>query len=654
VTFKKDAHIVKCLSAVLIAAAALAVRAADFVPQSLTLRGEIVIGCAAESAAIDFAANDLATDFGKVLGKPARVSRGTNGVVAIRIDPTLMTPESWRIEIAPAGIVISAADNLGAIFGIYEFSEKLLGVDPLWFWKDMEPARKDELVLPSQTFSSQTAAFHYRGWFVNDEDLLTEWKPGSGKRDLDYPYYNDVISLEIADRIFEALLRSGGNLVIPASFVDVMNPPEASLLRRAVERGLYVTQHHIEPLGVSHFGFETYWKKRGEKTAFSYSSDPDRVRKTWTDYAKTWREIAGDQVIWQLGLRGRGDRPVWVSDKGVKADNAGEFVSRAFADEWKIIRNVDPRPVPPATTTLWSEGSDLMRKGALKIPPGVTVVFADEGRSQMMQDDFRETKREPGRDYGAYYHLAFWIEGPHLVQGTRPEKMKRNFDALISKGDTNYAIINVSNVREHVLGISAAMEIMRRGSAWDENDFLSRWSPPEVQNLYREFHASFVELSGDRLLQDGTCYILAKQMLDVLEKGKRYSSPAFSPANGTLPDALASSIARLDGVIRNYSSSQIPAARRGLYDFNLRAQAAMLRHFYACLRELSLAFDDRAHLSPACAEMDELLKSRETCATGRWAGWYRGDKKENLPALLQRMQDLAAAAKDRPAGGKFQ
>jgi hypothetical protein len=615
------------------------------------LFGAVTIASPHKEPAIQHALRDLASDCEKVLGQPARLVEGSDGAIVVRLDAALSQPESWRIEIDSKRAVITASDTLGAVFGIYGFSERLLGVDPLWYWKDLEPVRRDELFLPAQVLVSQPAAFRYRGWFVNDEDLLTEWKPGSGPRFLDYPFYQQVISLDVADRIFEALLRSGGNLVIPASFVDVMNPPEAELVRRAVARGLYVTQHHIEPLGVSHFAFETYWKQRGEKAAFSYSTDPERVRQTWTVYARKWRELAGDQVLWQLGLRGRGDKPVWASDKGVTAADAGAFVSRALADQWAIVRAVDPRPQPPATATLWLEGSDLMRRGTLKFPPGITIVFADEGRSQMLQDDFRQTPREPGHTYGTYYHLAFWSEGPHLVQGTWPEKLKRNFDALLAKGDTHYAIVNVANVREHVLGLAAAMEIMQQGSAWDEREFLVRWAPPVLDEAYREFLASFVELPGDRLLQDGSCFVLAsRHLLPALEKGPARVPAAFFPKGGQEPralaEALAKSLARLDRVVRDYPSDKIPAGRRAFHDCHLRVQAAMLRHYYGYVRELVLALDDRQHLRSAVAELEELLGVRQSAAAGKWAGWYHGDRKENLPALLERTRALASRRAD--------
>jgi len=607
--------------------------------EMLHLRGAVTIASPETGPAVRCAVRDLAADFAAVLGATPRMVDGRQGDVVVRLDGTLKRPESWRIAISPAGITITGADPLGAVYGIYRFSQQWLGVDPLWYWKELRPQRRTELVLEPQSLTSTAPVFRYRGWFVNDEDLLTEWKPGGGQRTLDYPFYQQVIAPEVADRVFEALLRSGGNLVIPASFVDVMNPPEAALLHHAVERGLYVTQHHVEPLGVSHFAFETYWQRQGEKVKLSYAQDPERVRRTWTAYARRWRELAGDQVIWQLGLRGRGDRPVWASDSTVREADAGTLVSRALADQWNIVHAVDPRPSPPATTTLWMEGSQLMHRGLLKFPPGVTIVFADEGRTQMLQDDFRLTERVSQHSYGIYYHLAFWAQGPHLVQGTQPERIKRNFDALCARGDTHYAIVNVSNVREHVLGIAASMQIMQSGAAWDDREFLRRWSGPLLHDAYRELLASFVQLPGAQLLQDGTCCVLANRLLGALKK--REPHPPAEYASPQLAHALGASIARLDRLAAAYPAQAIPADQRAFYDVHLRIQAAMLRQYYAYLRELLLSFDDRQHVHAAALELERLLAVRRPAAVGRWADWYRGDKKENLPALLEKTRSIA-------------
>jgi len=602
----------------------------------LTDAAAVTIAVPPNESGVRLAAEDLARDFEWVLGRRAAIADGAAGTIIVRIDPAVQGPERYRIQIAEDRVAISGSDALGAIFGIYRFSQEFLGVDPYWFWKDVRPARRKEIVLEPRTIESKPSTFRYRGWFVNDEDLLTEWKDGGGKRFLDYPFYQVVVVPEVADRVFETLLRAGGNLVIPASFVDVMNPPEAALVERAVARGLYVTQHHIEPLGVSHFAFETYWAKQGEKAAFSYVKDPDRVRKTWAVYAKKWREIAGDRIIWQLGLRGRGDQPAWASDKGVTQADAGKIISRALADEMGIVRSVDPRPQPPATLTLWAEGSALMSQGAIDVPKGVTIVFADKGASQMLQADFGSTPRTADHTYGVYYHIAYWMNGPHLVQGARPAKIWRNFGALIAKGDTHYAVINVSNVREHLLGVEAATSIMRSHGEWTEDAFWKAWSPPALRPLYQEFLASFVDLGGDALLQDGTCYGAAKRLVDMLAAGRKGLAADFKPR----PEALAQAVARLDRVIAEFPKVELPPETREFYTVNLLVQAEMLRGMYEYLRQLELALDDRSRLPVAVAALEGVLKSRQRAEQGQWANWYRGDKKENLRALLERTRAL--------------
>lgn len=621
----------------------------------MRIAGSLSISGPRDIPAVRLALADLAADAELVLGGTARIVDVADAPVVVRIDPALGT-ECWRLEVSSQQALITGGDALGAVYGIYQFSERYFGIDPLWWWKDLPPSRRDTVTIPCGTTVSKPNAFRWRGWFVNDEDLLSEWKPGSGRRHLDYPFYQQVVATEVIDRMLEALLRSGGNLAIPASFIDVMNPPEAALVARVVERGLFITQHHIEPLGVSHFAFETYWQAKQEKAVFSYASNPDKVRATWMEYARTWYALAGDRIIWQLGLRGRGDRPPWASDKGVTRAAAGEFVSRAMADQWSIIRAIDPRPEPPATATLWMEGADLMSEGSLRFPPGTIIVYADEGRSQTLPAYCRTTPRQPGHGYGIYYHVAFWAEGPHLLQGTLPTKIKQAFDVVTATGDARYAIINVANIREHVLGIDAAMEAMRQGETWDADRFLDRWSPPELQDAYRDLLGSFVTLPGNRLLQDGTIWeLVSRQVLPSLEKGALRIARDFIPNGGRdhhdLADALATAIARLDRTIAQQAIvDRQPEPRRGFHTFHLMLQARMLRHEYAWLRHLLLVPDDRSHLQEAIAELGALLMARTAAEMGKWEHWYRGDRKVNLPALLERTRRLSSRSASHSPG----
>jgi hypothetical protein len=600
--------------------------------ESLILQESVTVRDDTEASAVRLAVQDLMTDLERVLQRPPRpVSAKEPAQIVVTIDPALDAAEKWVRSVDRDRLTIAGSDALGAVFGIYAFCRDELGVDPMWFWKEVPPAPQREIRIPHGQLTSSTPIFRYRGWFINDEDLLTEWREPGGPRFIRYPFYQQVISVEVADRIYEALLRSGGNLVIPASFVDVMNPPEAALVRRAAERGLYVTQHHIEALGVSHFGFENYWRKRSINRPFNYGRAPEAVREVWRAFAARWVELAGDRVIWQLGLRGKGDTAIWNSDPSIRRVEAGRFITRAIAEQWQIVCAVDPRPTPPATATLWLEGSQLMSEGALDFPPDVTVVFADQGRSQQMNRDFHQTERRGDRTYGVYYHVGFWASGPHLLQGTQPGRVKAVFDQVIAKGDTHYAIVNVCNVREHVLGIQACMAAMQ--GPWDADAWLHAWCPPALYPLYRDLLDSFLPLGKDRILQDGELFLILRRYVKALDAGKPL-------ADGRSAEQLSDTINKLTDIIERYPAVELPPRLRNFHDVHLLTQARMWRSLLRCLRALKQAGADPAAIVAAQSALDEFLRVRRRAARGSWEHWYRGDKKVNVPVLRNQVQSL--------------
>lgn len=604
----------------------------------LILSGSITILDSTSDAAVRRAAQDLARDFTWILQEPARIAESGAGVVRIEIDTALNDAEAWRIDVTPVGVVIRGADTLGAVFGIYQFSRRCLGVDPLWFWKDLFPAPRPVIELPIGNIESQPPAFRFRGWFLNDEDLLSEWKSGGGRRFIDYPFYGQVIHADVLDAVLEAVLRCGCNLVIPASFVDVMNEAEARLVRQVVERGLYVSQHHVEPLGVSHFGFDNYWRRRGENAAFTFGENPERVLQTWRDFAQRWYDLAGRQIVWQLGLRGRGDRPIWAHDTSVSADQAGAFITRAMELQRQIVGDIDPRPSPPATTTLWAEGAELMASGALTFPRDVTIIFSDSGGAQLFQEDFHTTPREPGRTHGVYFHPAVWSRGPHLVQGVTPHRVREQMGLAVERGDTHYAIINVANVREHVMAIEAATEVMSHGSGFDPDAFLRAWAPTSLHDAYRDLLTAAFDLSEGRLMQDGLAFGLCRDLLAGM-----CSVPAASASEALkrspidpalLLERTAAAAALLDRVIDSFPHASLSPAQRPFATANLYVQAIILRGAFRCLLALAAAYDGPRSLADAHAAIREAVDARGIAEQGRWRHWYRGDVKVNMLGLL--------------------
>src|ERR1017187_6073790 len=210
-----------------------------------------------EPIALRKAAADLANDLEKVFGKRVREasepSKSGPVVICVSLDENLPAgvakpPTHETLLIQPVNqpwpgvrqaVVLTGSDLRGAIYAVYEFSHRHLGVDPFYWWTDNAPPRRARVVVPAAKLQDGPPAFRYRGWFINDEDLLTGWKPGTKD--------GAGISLEVWDRIYEASLRLKGNMMTPGTFLF----PDEPQVKAARDRGIVITQHHIEVVGTN-------------------------------------------------------------------------------------------------------------------------------------------------------------------------------------------------------------------------------------------------------------------------------------------------------------------------------------------------------------------------------------------------------------------
>jgi hypothetical protein len=641
---------------------------------------------AGETEPVRLAVADLVSDVARITGRTLRVvdrlDECGRPCLAVETVPDGRW-ESYRIAETSSGLRIQGSDARGTIFGVYAFLEQYVGVDPLYFWTGREPRPRPALSWESVSLNSGEPAFRYRGWFINDEDLLTEWKDGGGKRDIDYPYYHQVTHPDVLERVFEAALRLQYNLVIPASFTDIANPAEERMVRAATRRGLMVSMHHVEPMGVSAFAFNNYWKTRGGSVPYTFHSRRAEFEQVWRWYAARWARYPG--VVWQLGLRGIADRPAWHHDPTAPAtDEArGAMISEAIALQRAIVASVDPRKHPPMTPTRWMEGAELNRRGLLKIPEGVTVVFADNSPGWRMQADFHETPREPGRTYGIYYHHAVWGWGPHLVQGVPPWKTEEIFRDALRKRTAHYAILNVSNVREFALGLAASSRMLRRMDGFDGRDYLRQWcrerfgaaAADAAEAYQRLFDAYYVDPeTGTPALLDGTSLAMGKRLLGALLRGQTGRSPSAAqsldrfmpnmpnPGAYPLPKLLEVTARQRAAVERAGENAgaiarRLAGADRAFFESNFMAQqgifAGILGWLECAVRaNLATGRAEAAREAKRALEQFARVRAAQTLATrGEWKDWYRGDRKMNLAAAEKLTRDVVAFL-DAKAGEK--
>ncbi|NBB21979.1 hypothetical protein GVN20_21660 [Runella sp. CRIBMP] len=632
-----------------------------------------------ELESVQLAVKDLVSDVQKITGKTLEIATAkVPGRQAVFIETQQNTDaENYRIQTKNGNLYISGSNALGTISGIYYFTEKYLGVDPMYFWNNREPAKQRVLAWQEIDVQSQTPTFKYRGWFINDEDLLTEWQESNGKRTIDYPYYQQVVSPKTMAKVCETALRLRFNLIIPASFIDIRNPAEAALVQEATRRGLFVSMHHVEPMGVSAFSYFNYWKeKEGTKPGvgpplFSYFSNKEKVEEVWELYAKEWAKYPN--LIWQIGLRGIADRPMWLADPNTPQTDAdrGKLISEAMAFQMQLIKEVDKRPNPPVTTTLWAEGSTLNQAGYLQIPENVTIVFADNSPGWRWQADFFQTKRSPKNSYGVYYHHQLWGSGPHLVPIVSPAQTHKVLSQAIEKGDTTYCIMNVSNVREFSLGIAASAAMLVDFKNFSVQAFNAQWfkerfgnSSKPAQQVYQAYFESFEvnDKTGTPILMDGQINGLAAGILSELKwqltdsvqyqallKKKHQETDESKWIKSAIGDMLSGNLTNkelLQRVIRQKNgllkaenmAQQIENNAFFLTDFaaHLKIMLGLTAWLENCL-EAKIAADEhnltktKIHLQKALECFSVIREGQRLKSQGeKWRNWYRGDKKMNL------------------------
>lgn len=608
-----------------------------------------------DAPAVRLAALDLQRDLRRLSGQATGFPFSVAGQIEIRTVPG--EPESYTVEVGTC-VSITGGDVLGTIYGIYAFCDRCLGILPVHRLVDVFPATVSSLTLSPCRFTSPKRAVRWRGWFLNDEDLLSKLVLSGGKRHIDYPFYQDVMDTEVLDMVLETALRLEVNLVIPASFLDILNPDEKKLADAVCARGLYISQHHVEPVGVSYFAADAYMRAHGTAgEAVSFVSNRSRMEEIWQTYINAWA-VYGPQVVWQLGLRGKGDEAVWKADPSAPmTDEArGRLITDAIATQYEMIRQAVGGSFE-STATLWNEGSMLYGKGFLRLPEDTVAIFADFGISQLFGSDFYTMPRLPGKRYGVYYHSAFWALGPHLTEGCRPRKMVYSLRQAAERKTLYYAILNVSNVRPVHYSTMVYAQVLRDPEHADADIITRRLDErlfgeagAQINRLRSAYYDAFADFGTpilretaekwqffyhdhgalpftENAVTDGYLATYIKASL----KGKKCSA---HPEEALARSALTCSETKFAKLWDALCSPTLPQSEY-LEQFLKQQTLHMLLLTRSALAMQDMFAGNEGAKETLCATLEQLLQARKVLEKGRWAHWHRGDQKMDIPLLLR-------------------
>ena len=670
--------------------------------------------------AVVLAVADLQADFGRTLNAGFRRCddplKAT--VVLVNLEATSWPGlkieagqwERYEIAVQENRIIIAGSDRRGLLYGIYQFSRRVLGVDPLWFWIPETPKPLERADARRAVTVSGIPTFKYRGWFINGEDLLEEWDYGSYREAVDwYGVKHKAISYETYDRLFQTMLRLRVNLIIPATVMDIADAETRQVYEMIRRRGLLFSQHHIEPVGVCpSYAFRNYCRRHNHDENFSWTNNRDVVEDCWREHINLIAEFE-DSVVWQLGYRGAGDVPFWKTESNAPTDmpSRAAVINNAVARQYALIRErVGTTRRTPCTATLWWEGNVLYKQGLLRFPEEVMVIISDVARTQMLPRPL--PTRDAGRKYGIYYHTSYWSTGPHAIQGNPPSNVFENYRFALSAGAREYSMHHVSNLRPFLPIVQGVADFTFNSDAFNEKAYMGDYCEKHfglrcTGHLYEKFFAAFVHRDEDelRLMNarwlDGALGLMTRRSIALCMEyigkpaeqafGRFMSETAFRlqliKGIGPIPDVtnhrnpdswlsrgwcelyryaqplLSDSLGRWRELVDNVESHRASLeSDTDLYDSNLYWQSIVGRELtFAALNSLkAMACWEQREMNQVHALLvriadaldNAVSKGRELAEQDHFRGWTGGDRYMGMRSMRDQLRGLAEALQ-RPA-----
>ncbi len=449
----------------------------------LTRHSEIRI-VSGSTGPIERAVTDLRADMERAL--PAHLSPdashlSASAAIEIHNREGGLDDETYRIHRSPdAGtLCIEGGNELGTIFGIYRLSRDILGTDPFYRWTGVMPQPQASIVLPQEEMNSPQPRFRFRGWFINGEDSLIAASGGG------------PVNPEYFEWIFETLLRTGNNLVIPGTFPE--HPaPQYSL---AVERGLWLTHHHAEPLGAPLFSYIH------PDIPPEFRKQKERFRQIYMDTAK-WYAERNAKAVFTVGFRGQGDRPFWRDFQDIEFSNEEKrnIIVEAIKLQIEVLSEMLGKGTFRAVFPLYAEAHALFIDHLDIFPPEVILCWADNGygamrvrRAVTITDEAQSAlpAKTIERPQGVYYHVNFHdLEASNqLTMLVDPRLVVGEYQRMIRQNVRAFSICNAGNVRPHMYALDLLSGYL--GGSIDEGTpeeivaahgsvFFARWFGGEI------------------------------------------------------------------------------------------------------------------------------------------------------------------------------
>lgn len=349
-------------------------------------------------------------------------------------------------------LVIVGADRRGAVYGLYDISEKM-GVSPLVWFADVPVTQQKNVFLTAGSRSDQPKV-KYRGIFINDEapgfESWTTKKFGGA-------------NAKAYEHVFELILRMKGNYLWPAMWPPrAFNADDPNNYILADAMGVVMGTSHHEPMMRAYDEWHRQIYQGLTNGKWDYASNSENLRKFWRGGIERMMSKGDSQSydsLVTIGMRGDGDEPM-------SEGTATQLLETIVADQRKIISEITGKPAEqvPQVWALYKEVQDYYDHG-MTVPDDVTLLFADDNWGQIRRLPTKDRDRKGG--YGVYYHFDY-VGAPRnykWLNTNQIEKTWQQMDLTYRRGAKTLWVVNVGDIKPMEYPISFFLQM-----AWNPED----------------------------------------------------------------------------------------------------------------------------------------------------------------------------------------
>ena len=543
---------------------------------------------------------------------------------------TPLAPETFVIQTFPLeedpsskATYIIGSDDRGTYYGVYEFSKKVLGIDPYEYWTGKKPEAPPDFKMPEMAFREKAPVFALRGYFDNDDDMLANWK---GRK--------LIVELDIWKEMINSLARLRYN---------------------------YIDIHDL-------LGRSEYWQWDYYKNMTDYHTDLNLVDQV-IDYAHSKGMMV--QIPMYLGwefhhmdldkvcLTEHYDHWMEVYEYYLTKTPLGKcdiylqrprhpYYDWAYKCEQEDVAGIKPGPL---MTKMFKGMSDLIEKhrlGAILVcdlwregrPMWKSGEFAPEKKVQMLWadyygGDFREWPEDlKGYDFGIYIHAGIWLN--HVIQDPLVYQIASAVNEAVSRDMTNNIFVNGQDFKHFILNLEVCSNVAWDPEGFDPGQFYTEWTTryfgreasPFVVNSLKLLNEAHKPVSGFKDIMAATV-----STLNNVKKGD------FNPKRQLTEISMAAGLAKMSLEIAESTVVLVPEEKQMAYDDQIVFPATIFFKNIKLLESVTLfcefmgstSDNQEAYEYYSKGMKDALMDLRSTLDAGsKWKKWEGWTKCENF------------------------